>query len=130
MHRGNSSQNPIWTHSGNISIKQTKPWASRRNIPKPTNLPFSADPSKARKWAETQEPWYNLMLCQSLASNSVCVSQRLGWELLCHVKALPPAFTGHHQRHPTGDNQQCHAKQMAQSHLLFFWFITSQRCGW
>lgn len=58
-------------------------------------------------------------VCQSLASNSACMSRQLGWELLCHVKALPPAFTGHHQRCPAGDTSRVTKSRWHR--IIYFW---------
>lgn len=47
------------------------------------------------------------------------MSHQWGWELLCHVKALPSAFTGHHQRCPAGDTSRV-TKSRWHS-IIYFW---------
>lgn len=47
------------------------------------------------------------------------MSHQLGWEPLCHVKALPSACTGHHQRCPAGATSRVTKSRWHR--ITYFW---------
>lgn len=117
MHRGNSSQNPIWTHSGNVFVKANK---ALEMFPNPSTCPAMQNPARPGNRLQLRSLGRSPYLSKS--GFKWCVYEppiRLGTTLSCEGSSsslhwAPPTL-------PNWRYQQSHKKQMAQSHPTFSW---------